>query len=337
MAAPSTLYISTEDGLFAGRLNGTVTGLEPVGLRGQGRVWPVLVDPRSASRRYAVTSRGGFFRSDDGGRTWTAKNDGLIYKQCWSIAQHPATGELYVGTGPAAVFKSVDCGDSWTFCEQLHTLPETKEWTFPGPPYIAHVKGLGLSLDDPKIVFGAIEEGYIIRSTDGGATWETIKNGPEFDSHTVTVMPDDPNVVVSTSGKGVFRSVDGGSHFVPANEGMTRRYMAQLAVHPDAPAVLFTAASAGPPATWRGPQGANAEFYRSDDQGRHWTALHGAGLPATIRPAPRSVAGDPAAAGTLLAGMTDGSVWMTRDYGESFAQIVSGLPSIFGVAVCSAA
>ena len=332
MAEESTLYISTDNGLFSGRLNGAVTDVRPVGLQGQGRVWPVIVDHRIASRRYAVTGKGGVFRSDDGGKTWVEKNNGIVFKQCWCIAQHPATGELFVGTGPAAVFQSVDYGETWTFGEQMHTMPETKEWTFPGPPYIAHVKGLGLSRTDPKRIFGAIEEGYIIRSADGGATWETIKDGTEFDSHTVTVMPDNADVIVSTSGKGVTRSDDGGDHFVLSNEGLSRKYMSQLVVHPDKPNVLFTAASAGPPMTWRGPQGANAGFFRSDDQGKHWSLLSG-GLPETILPAPRAVTGDPHAAGTFLTGMTDGSVYMTRDFGESFKQIVSGLPSIFGLSI----
>lgn len=332
MAEESTLYISTENGLFSGRLNGALRDVAPVGLQGQGRVWPVIVDHRIASRRYAVTSKGGVFRSDDGGKTWAEKNNGIVFKQCWCIAQHPATGELFVGTGPAAVFQSVDYGETWTFGEQMHTMPETKEWTFPGPPYIAHVKGLGLSRTDPKRIFGAIEEGYIIRSADGGATWETIKDGTEFDSHTVTVMPDNADVIVSTSGKGVTRSDDGGDHFVHANDGLSRRYMSQLVVHPDKPNVLFTAASAGPPQTWRGPQGANAGFFRSDDQGKHWNLL-GGGLPETILPAPRAVTGDPHAAGTFLTGMTDGSVYLTRDFGESFKLVVSDLPSIFGLSI----
>jgi photosystem II stability/assembly factor-like uncharacterized protein len=333
MAEESTLYISTDNGLFSGRLNGAVDDVKPAGLQGQGRVWPVLADHRVSARRYAVTGKGGVFRSDDGGKTWVEKNNGIIFKQCWCIVQHPATGELYVGTGPAAVFKSVDYGDSWTFSEQMHTMPETKEWTFPGPPYIAHVKGLGLSLNDPKRIFGAIEEGYIIRSADGGTTWETIKDGTQFDSHTVTVMPDNADVIVATSGKGVFRSGDGGDHFVLSNDGLSRKYMSQLVVHADKPNVLFTAASAGPPLTWRGPQGANAGLFRSEDQGSHWSQLTGGGLPETILPAPRALSGDPHAAGTFLAGMSDGSVWMTRDYGESFKEIVSGLPSIFGISV----
>ena len=126
---------------------------------------------------------------------------------------------MFVGTGPASVFKSTDSGDHWTFCEQLHKLPETIDWTFPNPPHIAHVKGLALSRDDPNIVLGAIEEGWLIRSKDGGETWTTLKTGTEFDSHTVKVMADNPSVLLSTSGDGIFRSEDLGDHFVPADEG----------------------------------------------------------------------------------------------------------------------
>jgi hypothetical protein len=163
---------------------------------------------------------------------------------------------VFVGTGPAAVFKSTDFGENWTFAEQLHTLPETIEWTFPNPPHIAHVKGFGLSREDPSVVFAALEEGWLIRSKDGGETWMTLRNGTVYDSHTVTVMPDNPNVVISASGNGIVRSEDLGDHFVPAMEGLTREYVAQIAFHESAPNVLFTAAAGVPPRDWRRKEGA---------------------------------------------------------------------------------
>jgi hypothetical protein len=272
------------------------------------------------------------FRSEDRGKTWHEKNDGLIYKEVWSIAQHPTTGVLFVGTGPAAVFKSTNYGDSWTFCEQLHTLPETKHWTFPNPPHIAHVKGFGLCREDPNIIFGAIEEGWLIRSQDGGDTWTTLQSGTEIDSHTVSVMPNDRRVLLSASGSGIYRSEDLGDHFVPANDGLTRQYVSQIAFHDDEPNVLFTAAAEVPPRQWQRPQGANSKFFRSDDQGRSWKTLAG-GLPKSMVAAPRATAGRPGTPGSFLVGMNDGSIWMTSDYGESFNQIATGLPPIYGLAV----
>ena len=40
------------------------------------------------------------------------------------------------------------------------------------------------------VIFGAVEEGWLVRSTDGGESWVNIKQGTEFDSHTVTILPD---------------------------------------------------------------------------------------------------------------------------------------------------
>lgn len=325
------VYIGTQDGLYEADLNGGVSEPRLLGLRGKGGMrCPVVVDVKDPSRLYAGTSQAGMFRTDDGGHTWQEINEGIIYKEIWWVAQHPRSGVLYAGTGPASVFKSTDGGESWQDCPQLRSLPETREWTFPGPPHIAHVKGLALTPDDPDRIFGAVEEGWIIRSTDGGASWQDIKAGTEFDSHSVTVMPDDPNVVISTSGTGVYKSVDGGDTFYDANKGMTQRYMTQIVVHASKPKILFTAAAEVPPPFWRRPEGANAAFYRSEDQGDSWARLAG-GLPTG--PAPRIVAGDPEHANTILAGLTDGSVWMTEDGGESFRTAVQGLPHVTGLRI----
>ena len=327
------VYIGTAEGLYAAELNGGLAAPRILGLQGKGGMrCPVVIDRGDPRRLYAGTAQAGVFRSEDGGTSWREINEGIIYKEIWWIEQHPKTGELYAGTGPASVFKSVDGGDTWTDCPQLRSLPETKEWTFPPPPHIAHVKGLALTPDDPTRIFGAVEEGWIIRSTDGGTTWEDIKAGTEFDSHSVAVMPDDPRVVISTSGTGIYKSIDGGDRFTDANAGMTEHYMTQIAVHPSRPKVLLTAAAAVPPPGWRRPQGAEAGFYRSADQGESWERLRG-GVPEHIPAAPRFVAGDSDKADRFLIGMNDGSVWMTDDCGESFRTALSGLPPVTSLRV----
>jgi photosystem II stability/assembly factor-like uncharacterized protein len=333
MASHSDIYISTQTGLFRGTLNGRIDGLEQIGFAEWGLVRaPIVIDHHNPDRLYIGTRRSGMFRSDDRGKTWHEKNDGLIYKEVWSIAQHPTTGEVYVGTGPASVFKSTDYGETWTFCEHLHTLPETIDWTFPNPPHVAHVKGLGLCLEDPKLVYGAIEEGWLIRSKDGGDTWETLKSGTTIDSHTVSVMPDDSSVLLAASGNGIFRSEDSGDHFVLSSDGLTREYVSQIAFHATEPNVLFTAAAEVPPGMWRRPQGANSKFFRSEDQGKSWNEL-GGGLPEHMPAAPRATTSRPGQAGSFLVGMNDGTIWMTANHGESFDQIATGLPPVYGLAI----
>lgn len=330
MDARRTLYISTERGLFRGNLNGKVDDLRPLGLEKFGRMWSVVVDHRNPRRLYLGTSRGGVLCSDDAGERWREINEGLFYKEVSSIAQHPVTGELYVGTRPASIFKSSDYGASWQNCDGLHSLPETKDWTWPNPPHYPHVRDIGLSRDDPNLVLGAVEEGWVVRSTDGGRSWTNLKAGTEFDSHTIKVMPGNSRVLISTSGTGVYRSEDGGDHFVAANDGIRSRYLAQLAFHPAEPAVLFTAGAEVPPPGWRRPEGCRSQFYRSGDQGRSWHALKG-GLPADMPKAPRTVAGDAEAPGWVMVGMQDGALWLSRDHGDSFRQVAAGLPTIYGL------
>src|SRR5439155_13001527 len=99
----------------------------------------IVVDRNEQRRLYAATSRAGVFRSDNGGETWREINEGVVYKEAWSLVQHPKTGELCLGTGPSSVFKTSDGGESWSDSVQLRTLAESEEWTLPTPPELNHV------------------------------------------------------------------------------------------------------------------------------------------------------------------------------------------------------
>ena len=328
MAADRVLYIGTNEGVYCAEPNGGDDySVRSLGLQGQGMIrCPVLVDKDDPRLLYTGTTKGGMFRSEDGGERWTEINQGITYKEVWSTAQNPTTGEIVVGTGPASVFKSTNRGESWSDCEHLRSLPETKEWTFPNPPHVAHVKGLDIS---GSRIMGAVEEGWLVRSADNGQTWQDILSGTNFDSHYVLTMPDNPDIVISTSGGGIYRSEDGGVTFGDWMQGLNARYMAQITVHPSRPNVLFTAAAEVPPPGWRRPEGANAGFFRSENQGKSWDRLSG-GLPY-FKAAPRAVAGDPDDPNAFFVGMTDGTVWMTEDGGESFTQIISGLGQVLSL------
>ena len=320
------LYIGTLDGLFEAVEDGGAYQVGALGLAGNRAVTP-LVDRENPWRLYAGTATRGLFRSDDAGQNWQEINDGIIYKNVWSLAQHPQTGELYAGTEPSSIFTSTDGGDTWQSCEHLWTLQTMKDWTFPNPPHVSHVKDIGLWADDPSLIFCAIEEGWLVRSKDRGATWENIKDGVDFDSHSVTYMPDDPSVVVATTGDGLFRSTDGGDHFAQSTTGLDRRYYTPVAVHARRPKVLYVAAAAVPPPGWRRPEGADTGFYRSENQGISWVKLSG-GLPEHFTAAARTIAMDPESPDTFFVGMSDGSVWASEDGGESFRQVVTGLPHV---------
>ncbi len=75
------------------------------------------------------------------------------------------------------MFRSDDRGDTWQACEKLWQLPSTRQWSGPVPPYISRLKDLAVSDDDPDLVFGAIEEGWVVRSDDAGRSWQTLSVG----------------------------------------------------------------------------------------------------------------------------------------------------------------
>jgi len=318
MARHTTLILGTPTGAFRAQVNGGEPTIEPLGLEtGGGLRCPIVVDRKNPTTLFAGTVSAGVLRSDDAGKTWRAANSGLTRPEVWWLEQHPSTGELWVGTSPAAIYHSADGGETWQECEQIQQLPRVPQWTFPQPPHIPHVKHISLRADDPSDILAAVEEGWLIRSRNGGVTWSNLTEGTEFDSHTAYFMPNDAQVIISTSGSGVYRSRDGGATFVESGEGMDRRYMAHLSVHASRPKVVFTAAASVPPPGWSRPEGARSAIYRSEDQGLHWSRLLG-GLPEDLPAAPRAVAGDPSDPDRICVGMTDGTVWMTEDGGESF-------------------
>jgi photosystem II stability/assembly factor-like uncharacterized protein len=329
--ADRLLYLGSQNGLFVAEPDGDRYEVRPLGLSDMGQIYP-LVDHQRPGRLYAGTAKRGMYRSEDGGQNWCEINEGIVYKKIFSLAQHPQTGTLYVGTEPSSVFRSTDGGDTWEAAEQLWSLPTTIDWTFPHPPHISHVRDIQFSPADPAVVFGAVEEGWLIRSKDGGETWENLKDGVNSDGHAVAIMPDNPAVVWATTGYGLFRSVDGGDHFTEWTTGPDRQYLTEMVVHPARPKILFTAAAAVIPPEWSRPAGADSAFYRSEDQGASWHRLSD-GLPEHLTAGARCTVGDPAEPETVFFGLSDGSVWMTEDDGESCRQIVGGLPQIRSIRV----
>ncbi len=328
------LYAGTADGLYRveeddGEFEASLVGFKGMGLMRA----PVVQDVDHRGRLYAGTTKAGFFVSEDGGASWREMNQGIVYKDVWSIAQHPLTRTLWAGTSPADVFRSDDRGETWLECEHLHTLRSTKGWTGPVPPHVSRMKSLGVDVNDPSAVYGAIEEGWAVRTLDGGQTWEQLEEGMDHDAHYIMVMPDDSKVVLATGGKGVYRSTDRGTTWAKCDEGLeSYRYTpAYVVVHAIHPKELFTTVTATGPGGWTRPEGPGVAFARSEDQGATWRVLADA-VGDGFRPVPRGLVGDPDAPDVYFAGMTDGSVWMSAQGGERFEQIVGGLPPISSLA-----
>src|SRR5262245_39277707 len=92
-------------------------------------VQSITVHPRDPKLIYLGT-RGGPYRSADGGTSWQRLPFPEDGGEVWSIAVHPTKPRtLYLGAAPAAVFKSEDGGDSWR--KLSASVPERVKMGFP--------------------------------------------------------------------------------------------------------------------------------------------------------------------------------------------------------------
>jgi photosystem II stability/assembly factor-like uncharacterized protein len=190
------------------------------------------------------------------------------------------------------------------------------------------MKDLTLGDEDPELVFGAIEEGWLVRSRDGGRSWQQLDQGVPHDTHTLRFVPGKPATLVLGTNAGWLRSTDCGESWTAANVGLNGRAYtpAPLVTHRSRLGVLFSSVTGVGPGGWMRGEGGDSAFCRSDDGGQSWTTLT-AGLPQPMAAIPRAIAVDPTNPHGYVAGTTDGRLWATDD-GESFQPLLEGLANI---------
>ncbi len=240
-ADPDTVYAGVEDAALFRSTDGGKSWRELSGLRGHGSgaswmpgaggmgLHTILVDPARAERIWIAISAAGVFRSDDGGATWTPKNEGLrsefmpdptaeVGHCVHRIAHHPSRPEVLFMQKHWDVMRSDDAGDSWR--EVSGNLPT--DFGFPidvhahEPETIYVVPITSDSLHYPPD--GKLR---VYRSRTGGGEWQELGRGlPERDCY-VNVLRDamavdalDPcGVYFGTTGGQVYASPDGGDHW----------------------------------------------------------------------------------------------------------------------------
>jgi hypothetical protein len=80
----------------------------------------ILSDANNPDRMWVGVSAAGFFRTDDGGRTWARKNDGVPGDtgQCvHHVAHDPANPNILFRQEHRGVYRSDDAGDTWRVLE----------------------------------------------------------------------------------------------------------------------------------------------------------------------------------------------------------------------------
>lgn len=289
----------------------------------------VAVDPRDPARLLAGSRGRGVWRSDDGGATWS--DAGLPERDVFSLAVSPADGAVYAGTEPSKLFRSDDGGRSWRELEALRRLPSASTWSFPPRPWTSHVRWIAPNPRDARLLLVGIELGGLMRSEDGGASWEDHRPGAQRDVHALAWHPVATERAYEAGGGGAAWSRDGGRTWEPADEGRELHYTWALAVDPEDPDLWYISAAPGPRQAHGGAGGAaaravggsagaeaggaRAHLYRWRGAGP-WERL-GGGLPQPLESMPYALV---ATSDVIYAGLRDGRIYASRDRGDTWAE-----------------
>src|ERR671936_77019 len=161
----------------------------------------LAVDPADPDTLYAGLREGGVRMTRDGGRTWLDCR--LPEPGVFSLAVSAADGAVYAGTEPSRLFRSNDRGESWRELEALLELPSRPRWSFPPRPWTSHVRWIAPSPHDADLLLVGIELGGLMRSTDGGASWQDHHAGAQRDVHSLAWHPSARGRAYEPGGGGV--------------------------------------------------------------------------------------------------------------------------------------
>ena len=219
---------------------------------------------------------------------------------------------------------SDDGGLSWSELEAFRRIPSRRFWFSPAelPSLTAYVLGLALSSTDPDLIIAGVELGAIVRSADGGQTWEDHRPGALRDCHCLTAHAKAGDLFYEgggTGGGGAF-SRDGGASWLRL-PGLDRRYGWAAAADAFDPKLQYVSVSPGVRAH---SAHADAAIFRS--RGGPWERLRG-GLPDPLDGMAYALLTGPGP-GEVIAGLSNGQVWESRDAGDSWRLLDFRFPGI---------
>lgn len=207
----------------------------------------LALDPNRQDRLYLGTFDDGLFISDDRGKTLRRVGEGIHHKRVLSLATSMDDSNqtiVWAGTEPSDLFRSDDGGESWTHFPELPKLPSHPTWSFPPRPHTHHVRSIQVDPHHSQRIFAGIELGGVMRSLDGGETWEDRKEGSQYDCHTLRMNPKAKNRIYEAAGGGFAESIDGGKTWSTLNAGLgDYTYLVDIESDPGDPDVLIASAA----------------------------------------------------------------------------------------------
>jgi len=244
---PDTLYLGTSQGEVYLSKNGGKFWINPrdgvpfpgyvvdnLAIDKKGRLWAAC---------WGLWGGGVIAVSEDGGKSWSRRDEGLENFSVRAIALDPANADTLVVGGLTGVYRSADSGQHWEkISDQIN------------------VESLAI---DPRstdrIYVGTWRQAW--RTDDRGKSWTHVNNGMVLDTDvfSINIDPRNPdNVWLSTCGW-VYNSIDRGDTWTRFKDGFNNRRIHAVAIDPVDSRTVYAGSVAG--------------LYRTEDLGKTWSLV----------------------------------------------------------------
>jgi photosystem II stability/assembly factor-like uncharacterized protein len=323
--------------------------------------------PADPNRVYASQSSGWFGqliqRSNDGGKTWEPVGNKFDYdgipgthlwydgtphpwefKRVWHLEPSLTDPDsVYAGVEDAALFRSIDAGQTWQELPGLRTHASGPFWQPGAGGMCLHT--IVLDPSNPGRIFIAISAAGVFRSDDAGKTWRPVNRGLRSEQipdpnaevghcvHRIAMHRSRPDVLFMQKHWDVMRSDDAGESWVEVSGNLPSDFGFPIDIHAHEPNTVYVIPIKSDSEHYL-PEG-KLRVYRSRFGGNEWEPLT-KGLPQ--RDCYVNVLRDAMAVDSLdtcgvYFGTTGGQVYASADAGDSWAPIVRDLPAILSVEV----